>query len=162
MGPINSHAFFTTHYQMIWFADSKVHGANMGLSAPDGSHVGPMNLVIRVVVFAVAGLWRKTMNWFSWNTRNRLEDVPDHHLNTGYFNIFEQPGLDDFRFLKKGVSEVCALAAWCVNSVTCSISFIWVFMLMFTITVISRLEHSAYIIVLFFVIWILLFSCGNK
>ena len=33
--------------------DSKVHGANMGptwvLSAPDGPHVGPMNLVIRGV-----------------------------------------------------------------------------------------------------------------
>ena len=32
--------------------DSKVHGANMGptwvLSAPDGHHVGPMNLAIRV------------------------------------------------------------------------------------------------------------------
>ena len=31
--------------------DSKVHGVNMGpiwvLSAPDGPHVGPMNLVIR-------------------------------------------------------------------------------------------------------------------
>ena len=34
--------------------DSKVHGANMGptwvLSAPDGPHVGPMNLAIRVVI----------------------------------------------------------------------------------------------------------------
>ena len=33
--------------------DGKVHGANMGptwgLLAPDGSHVGPMNLVIRDV-----------------------------------------------------------------------------------------------------------------
>ena len=33
--------------------DSKVHGANMGsiwvLSAPDGPHVGPMNLAIREV-----------------------------------------------------------------------------------------------------------------
>ena len=35
------------------YPDSKVHGANMGstwvLSAPDGPHVGPMNLAIRVV-----------------------------------------------------------------------------------------------------------------
>ena len=34
-----------------WTPDSKVHGANMGLtwvlSAPDGPHVGPMNLAIR-------------------------------------------------------------------------------------------------------------------
>ena len=33
------------------FPDSKVHGANMGptwvLSAPDGPHIGPMNLAIR-------------------------------------------------------------------------------------------------------------------
>ena len=36
------------------FPDSKVHGANMGttwvLSTPDGPHVGPMNLAIRVVL----------------------------------------------------------------------------------------------------------------
>ena len=36
------------------FPDSKVHGANMGptwvLSAPDGPHVGRMNLVIRVAI----------------------------------------------------------------------------------------------------------------
>ena len=35
------------------YPDSKVHGANMGpiwvLSAPDGPHIGPMNLAIRVV-----------------------------------------------------------------------------------------------------------------
>ena len=35
---------------MKHFPDSKVHGANMGptwvLSAPGGSHVGPMNLAI--------------------------------------------------------------------------------------------------------------------
>ena len=37
---------------MVIFPDSKVHGANMGstwvLSAPDGPHVGPMNLAIMV------------------------------------------------------------------------------------------------------------------
>ena len=39
-------------YYMVRYPDSKVHGANMGptwvLSAPDGPHVGPMNLAIRV------------------------------------------------------------------------------------------------------------------
>ena len=34
------------------YPDSKIHGANMGptwvLSAPDGPHVGPMNLALRV------------------------------------------------------------------------------------------------------------------
>ena len=44
----------TKHYlsQCSPYPDSKVHGANMRpiwvLSAPDGSHVGPMNLSIRV------------------------------------------------------------------------------------------------------------------
>ena len=37
--------------QSLQIPDSKVHGANMGpiwvLSAPDGPHVGPMNLAIR-------------------------------------------------------------------------------------------------------------------
>ena len=36
------------------YPDSKVHGANMGptwvLSAPDGPHIGPMNLVVRVYI----------------------------------------------------------------------------------------------------------------
>ena len=49
-----------TRQHLLWsiswlyqiYPDSKVHGANMGptwvLSAPDGHHVGPMNLTIRV------------------------------------------------------------------------------------------------------------------
>ena len=40
--------------------DSKVHGANMGptwvLSAPDGPHHGPMNLVIREYMYSVINL----------------------------------------------------------------------------------------------------------
>ena len=40
--------------KFITIADSKVHGANMGptwvLSAPDGPHIGPMNLAIRDAV----------------------------------------------------------------------------------------------------------------
>ena len=40
-----------------WRPGSKVHGANMGptwvLSAPDGPHVGPMNLAIRAVISAL-------------------------------------------------------------------------------------------------------------
>ena len=39
-------------YSLRIYPDSKIHGANMGptwvLSAPDGPHVGPMNLAIRV------------------------------------------------------------------------------------------------------------------
>ena len=41
--------------------DCKVHGANMGptwvLSAPDGPHVGPINLAIRVFLLCCASLW---------------------------------------------------------------------------------------------------------
>ena len=37
---------------LVTYPDNKVHGANMGptwfLSAPDGPHVGPMNLAIKV------------------------------------------------------------------------------------------------------------------
>ena len=40
------------HWTIERFTDSKVHGANMGptwvLSAPEGRHVGPINLAIRV------------------------------------------------------------------------------------------------------------------
>ena len=39
--------------QIIFYLDSKVHGANMGptwvLPAPDGPHVGPINLAVGVV-----------------------------------------------------------------------------------------------------------------
>ena len=46
---------------MLWCVpDSKVHGANVGptwvLSAPDGPHVGPMNLAIRGVYVSVSGI----------------------------------------------------------------------------------------------------------
>ena len=48
------------------FRIAKVHGANMGpiwvLSAPDGPHVGPMNLAIRVSLFdtmSLASSWIK-------------------------------------------------------------------------------------------------------
>ena len=45
------------NFSFITYPVSKVHGANMGptwvLSAPDGPHVGPMNLAIRVVSTAV-------------------------------------------------------------------------------------------------------------
>ena len=43
----------STFFSLRKYPDNKVHGANMGptwvLSAPDGPHVGPMNLAIWVV-----------------------------------------------------------------------------------------------------------------
>ena len=47
-----SSLFSYSHVNLTNFPESKVHGANMGptwvLSAPDGPHVGPMNLAIWV------------------------------------------------------------------------------------------------------------------
>ena len=48
-----SYTLWHPSYIGYFFPDSKVHGANMGttwvLSAPDGPHVGPMDLAIRVI-----------------------------------------------------------------------------------------------------------------
>ena len=58
------------------FPDSKVHGANMGptwvLSAPDGPHVGPMNLAIGVVINAgKSDIWLNI--YMYWWLRPRLQ-----------------------------------------------------------------------------------------
>ena len=50
-----SHSYVQLCFILNFFPDNKVHGANMGptwvLSAPDGPHVGPINLAIRVDYF---------------------------------------------------------------------------------------------------------------
>ena len=50
-GPHNYHSRRASRFWGFKCPDNKVHGANMGptwvLSAPDGPHVGPMNLAIR-------------------------------------------------------------------------------------------------------------------
>ena len=55
------------------YPDSKVHAANMGptwvLSAPDGPHVGPMNLVTRVNIHICIFLILRCLIIFSWKTR---------------------------------------------------------------------------------------------
>ena len=52
---VSNSAYLVLNCYLIIFPDSKVHGANMRptwvLSAPDGPHVGPMNLAIRVIWF---------------------------------------------------------------------------------------------------------------
>ena len=61
--------------------DSKVHGANMGptwvLSAPDGPHVGPMNLAIRVVMY-----WKQT-DWCCHALLPCSTWVNDYHVPHG-------------------------------------------------------------------------------
>ena len=53
------------------FPDSKVHGANMGpiwvLSAPDGPHVGPMNLAIRVHSTTAKVVSNLKQQWSWWD-----------------------------------------------------------------------------------------------
>ena len=57
------------------YPDSKVHGANMGptwvLSAPDGSHVGPMNLAIRITIQLV--FWKCDIIVGSWYVKLRRQ-----------------------------------------------------------------------------------------
>ena len=82
----------TQQMQNVWiFPDSKVHGANMGptwvLSAPDGSHVGPMNLAIRVFtyyVFITNGLeWERplTATYPSWQCARQALGCVDPTLS---------------------------------------------------------------------------------
>ena len=53
-------------YKTQQILDNKVHGANMGpnwvLLAPDGPHVGPMNLVIRDVLSWQ--VWKSVVIWY--------------------------------------------------------------------------------------------------
>ena len=71
------------------YPDSKRHGANIGptwvLSAPDGPHVGPMNLVIRV--------WRLLReNVFAWTQSSVLmvmnHGAEAHNMYTVEFRYF--------------------------------------------------------------------------
>ena len=78
------------------YPDSKVHGANMGstwvLSAPDGPHVGPMNLAIRVSLTCVLkklysisqpnfprGVWVNVRFFFSQGCYLALKDMIEEH-----------------------------------------------------------------------------------
>ena len=70
----------TPHVASHHFPDIKVHGANMGptwvLSAPDGPHVGPINLAIKVVLPGVLCMF------YQWNlvTANTTIHIAFHHL----------------------------------------------------------------------------------
>ena len=70
---------------MLIYPDSKVHGANMGptwvLSAPDGPHVGPMNLAIRVVFLENLQDIPQIMHYVYWY----LVPVDFTHIIQGYF-----------------------------------------------------------------------------
>ena len=74
--------------------DSKVHGANMGptwvLSAPDGSHVGPMNLVIRVALRILLRV-EETTNGSILSTHwgmNKMADIWIRHFQMNFLKTF--------------------------------------------------------------------------
>ena len=93
------------------YPDSKVHGANMGptwvLSAPDGPHVGPMNLAIRVRVLMNTAEWiwgRNVLN-------TRTNKIPNQ--NCIYFKmIVPFPGTNGFNSLSTGW---CGCYFICIN-----------------------------------------------
>ena len=69
--------------------DSKVHGANTGptwvLSAPDGPHVGPMNLAIRENVRM--NWMKRRMNWRTWVIQLACSSVGRHTCKWFYFIV---------------------------------------------------------------------------
>ena len=92
-------------FSQFHIPDSKVHGANIGptwvLSAPDGPHVGPMNLVIwDLIRFALTG--------FNQLTCDNNDLVPEaavirHYVRKG-------------RIVKKGMHDVEAKVTMMVSS----------------------------------------------
>ena len=90
--------------------NSKVHGANMGpnwvLSAPDGLHVVPMNLVIRAILqcyFTATGAitWQRNHNKIKLYTNHvhvlRDKVCPKHvHCYTKYFFICDSNAREIF------------------------------------------------------------------
>ena len=93
-----SHIFIypNRYFVMIGSPDSKVHGANMGptwvLSAPDGRHVGPMNVTIRVAVCCC--IYSRILSFLSTNY------IPLTHMQYMiYIWIFTLIGTDHFRLV---------------------------------------------------------------
>ena len=82
-----------------YIPDSKVHGANMGptwvLSAPDGPHVGPMNLDIRDDNFDG---WETLMQSYQYNVHSRSKKGGSLCLNGSEFD--QNRGLDHVAEIK--------------------------------------------------------------
>ena len=101
---------WSNHYktqQNTTITDSKVHGANTGptwvLSAPDGPHVGPMNLAIRDVhvswdvlrILAILMVWVQTAisPWLTHWGRDKMAAI----LHTTFSNGFSWMKMYKFR-----------------------------------------------------------------
>ena len=76
----------TDNKYSIAYPDSKVHGANMGptwnLSAPDGPHVGPMNLAMGIITQVRYGLfdwlWPNDAKWCQRSVIMTSYDAASH------------------------------------------------------------------------------------
>ena len=77
---------------MIWWLciigdnpESKAHGANMGstwvLSAPDGPHIGPMNLAIREYLHVPKGMAAHIITAQVVITRNKAHGLPSREFS---------------------------------------------------------------------------------
>ena len=100
------------------FPDSKVHGANMGptwvLSAPDGPHVGPMNLAIRVGLLIEAWsvipkkklMGMSTIGTYTINTLRPRQDgcqIPDEIFKCIFLNETIWTSIEiSLKFVPKG------------------------------------------------------------
>ena len=82
--------------EIVWVAnipDSKIHGANMGptwvLSAPDGSHVGPMNLAISGKhATCQVKIKSHTTKWhLIYDTPNIYENIQQYIVQRGTDNM---------------------------------------------------------------------------
>ena len=90
-------------YCVVWhrFTDSKFHGAKRGptwvLSAPDGPHVRPMNLAIRVAICVIVN--GKSSSWTKYLCHLTLPDydAPCWYISCGpLWNMFTASCQDRF------------------------------------------------------------------
>ena len=109
-------------YQLMYIPDSKVHGTNMGptwvLSAPDGPHVGPMNLAIRDDYFHFdlhhpPILWnhpilRPPLSKFS--TISGMASSSNHHGPQSWGGMVQSPSININHMNQRWCFQV-----WCVR-----------------------------------------------
>ena len=90
-GETTSGWWFSLHRRSVMphFPDSKVHGANMRptwvLSAPDGPHVGPMNLAIIVVSLSSHHNWH--VNYPSPSASWFISSIGKDYQSLRYLNV---------------------------------------------------------------------------
>ena len=95
------HILLTIPYLIRMYPDSKVHGANMGpnwvLSDPDGLHVGPMNLAIRVSISFPCIFPNRIIHQFQYTIVR--PNTPDEHINHARCFVSQLPCLEMILFV---------------------------------------------------------------